>query len=61
MKKYLLIYKDDYPSYDVQIVEDYWELSYQQEPVIIIELTDDMINDIKKLESKGEWVCQDIM
>lgn len=53
MKKYLLIYKDAYPSYDVQIVEDYWELSYQQEPRIIIELTDDMINDIKKLESKG--------
>ena len=54
MKKYLLIYSGDYPSYDVQIVEDYWELSYQQEPVIIIELTDDMINDIKKLESKGD-------
>lgn len=54
MKKYLLIYSGDYPSYDAQIVEYYWELSYQQAPMIIIELTDDMINDIKKLESKGE-------
>ena len=54
MKTYLVIYKDDYPSYDIQTVEGYWNLSYEDEPQIIIELTNDMINDIKKLESKGE-------
>ena len=54
MKTYLVIYKDDYPSYDIQTVEGYWDLSYEQEPTTIIELTDEMINDIRNLESKGE-------
>ena len=54
MKTYLVIYKYDYPSYDIQTVEGYWDLIYEQEPTTIIELTDEMINDIRNLESKGE-------
>lgn len=51
MKTYLVIYKDDY---DIQTVEGYWDLRYEQEPTTIIELTYEMINDISNLVSKGE-------
>lgn len=54
MKTYLVIYKNNYQSYDIQTVEGYWDLIYEQEPTTIIELTNDMISDIKNLESKGE-------
>lgn len=54
MKTYLVIYKDYYLSYDIQTVEGYWDLRYKEEPTTIIELTGEMIIDIRNLENKGE-------
>ncbi len=48
MKTYLLIYKDSYPNYSIQKVENFWELTYENEPIIIIEITNDMLNELKR-------------
>lgn len=49
MKTYLLIYKDSYPKYSIQKVEDYWGLTYESEPIIIIEITKDMLKKLKEI------------
>ena len=49
MKIYLLIYKDGYSNYSIQKVEDYWDLIYEHEPTIIIEITKDMLKELKEV------------
>ena len=49
MKIYLLIYKDGYPNYSVQKVEDYWDLIYEYETMCIIEITRDMLQELKEV------------
>lgn len=48
MKIYLLIYKNGYPKYSIQKVESYWDLTYEYEPICIIEITKDMLKDMLK-------------
>lgn len=51
MKKYLLYYGEGY--YKIKDSVDYEEISWDGEPPIaIIELTNELINDIKDLESQ---------
>ena len=45
MKTFLIVYKDEYPKYDIQKLEGYWDLSYEQEPNIIIEIDEEDDND----------------
>lgn len=52
MNTYLIIYSDSY--YIIKQIDDSDYLMYDGYPIAIIKLTDDMINDIKLLESKGE-------
>ncbi|MEI3498928.1 MAG: hypothetical protein V8Q71_00130 [Bacilli bacterium] len=49
MKIYLLIYRDAYPNYSIQKVEDYWDLIYESEPISIIEITKDMLKELKEV------------
>lgn len=49
MKIYLLIYKDGYPNYSIQKVEDFWELTYEHEPISIIEITKDMLKELNEV------------
>ena len=49
MKIYLLIYKNSYPNYSIQKVEDYWDLIYEYEPISIIEITKDMLKELKEV------------
>lgn len=49
MKIYLLIYRDVYPNYSIQKVEDYWDLIYESEPISIIEITKDMLKELKEV------------
>ena len=49
MKIYLLIYKDNYPNYSIQKVEDFWELTYKHEPIFIIEITKDMLKELNEV------------
>ena len=49
MKIYLLIYKNGYPNYSIQKVEDYWDLIYEHEPIVIIEITKDMLKELKEV------------
>lgn len=52
MKIYLLIYKDGYPNYSIQKVEDFWELTYKHEPMCIIEITEDMLKELKRCQNE---------
>lgn len=52
MKTFLIVYKDEYPKYDIQKVEGYWDLSYEYEPNIIIEIDEELLEKLKKLESQ---------
>lgn len=54
MKIYLLIYKDGYPNYSIQEVEDYWDLIYEYEPMCVIEITKDMLKELKELKEVSE-------
>ncbi len=49
MKIYLLLYKDCYPNYSIQIVESYWDLTYKHEPMCIIEITKDMLKELNEV------------
>ncbi len=49
MKIYLVLYKDGYPNYSIQEVEDYWDLVYEYEPICIIEITKNMLEKLKKV------------
>ena len=46
MKKYLIVYKDDW--YDIQKVEGYWDLYFEYEPLMIIELTKEILEKIEE-------------
>lgn len=54
MKIYLLIYKNSYPNYSIQKVEDYWDLIYEYEPMCVIGITKDMLKELKELKEVSE-------
>lgn len=49
MKIYLITYKNDYPNYSIQKVEDYWDLIYEYEPMCVINITKDMLKELTEV------------
>ena len=48
MKIYLVVYTNGW--YDIQKVEGNWDLNFEYEPISIIEITKEMLEDLKKIE-----------